>query len=486
MLSLLPPKAMQIKSLRISLLLILWLGIPARSQDTPAQPPNPGVPSVTNSGTTTGNNLHPKQAPGPGAETGGEEGGINQRPFVFVLPRDHFLGDWWGLRTELENAGITPTLTYVSDIGANVTGGKNQGGSYDDNIGLNLLMDMDKIANIEGGTFLLSMSQRDGNSLSQRHVGNVFTIQQVYGGETFKIIDAAWQQKLLDDRVELRIGRIAAGDDFLVSKYDYWFMQNGFDGNPVGIFLNAPGMTAYPNSAWGALVKFIPTKRTYIMAGIYDGDTSIRSNEYHGLGLSMHGPIFAIGEMGYRCNGLPGDSDYLGDYKIGYWYDDSLYSEYGTEGYAYGAADRRGNFGIYGLFDQVVLPWGPQYSSRGLGVFGSVLVSPDQSVSQMPYFFTVGMTGRGFTDARPTDIAGFGVVYGQFSDELHAAEVREDALGQPITAQGHEAVLELTYRFNMDNRSLFFQPDLQYVIRPGGSSRVHDAFVIGCQIGVNF
>ena len=37
-----------------------------------------------------------------------------------------------------------------------------------------------------------------------------------------------------------RAGRIATGDDFLVSPYNYVFVQNGFDGNPVGIFFNSP------------------------------------------------------------------------------------------------------------------------------------------------------------------------------------------------------------------------------------------------------
>jgi carbohydrate-selective porin OprB len=54
-------------------------------------------------------------------------------------------------------------------------------------------------------------------------------------------------QKLLDDRVEFRVGRIATGDDFLVSPYNYVFIQNGFDGNPAAIFFNAPGMPPTPS-----------------------------------------------------------------------------------------------------------------------------------------------------------------------------------------------------------------------------------------------
>lgn len=159
------------------------------------------------------------------------------RPFQFVLPQGHLLDNWLGIRRKLEDQGFNPTVTFVSDVAGNPIGGKSQGISHADNLGINLAFDLDKLAGLQGGSFLVSMSQRDGNSLSHDRIGNVFTVQQVYGGQTFHLIDIAYQQKLLDDRFEFQVGRIAAGDDFLVIPGDSLFMQNAFDGNPVGIFL---------------------------------------------------------------------------------------------------------------------------------------------------------------------------------------------------------------------------------------------------------
>jgi porin len=155
-------------------------------------------------------------------------------------------------------------------------------------------------------------------------------------------------------------------------------------------------------------------------------------------------------------------------------------------GYAQPAGVKRGNWGLYGLFDQVLIPFAEPTSNRGLGVFGSVLVSPDQSISQMPYFFTAGVACRGISASRPTDIAGFGVVFGEFSSDLRDAEEREQLLDPTIGVQNHETDLEWTYRFNMRKGALFFQPDIQYVIRPGGMGQVANAVVLGCQLGVNF
>ncbi len=407
-------------------------------------------------------------------------------PFQLTLPSEHLLGDWYGLRSWLENHGITPTLTFVSDALGNPIGGMRKGFRGANNLGLDLRFDLEKLFGLEGGSFELSFSERFGSSLSQEDIGNVFTVQQVYGGQTYRLVDMAYQQRLLDDRLEFRVGRIAAGDDFLVSPYNYVFVQNGFDGNPVGIFFNAPGMTAYPNATWGGLVKGRPTERTYVMGGVYNGDTSIRDNKQHGVDWSMDGPLFAIGEVGYQLNGLPGDQGLLGNYKAGLWYDDSQYLDFNTAARGRSPRVTRGNWGIYGLFDQVLMRFGESGSNRGFGITGSVLVSPDQSVSQMPFFGTAGFLVRGLFPSRPTDVGGFGVVFGYFSNDLQNSQRRAPQSAPTVGVQRYETALELTYRFRFLGDALFFQPDLQYIIRPGGTGRIPDAFVVGFQSGVNF
>ena len=83
-------------------------------------------------------------------------------------------------------------------------------------------------------------------------------------------------------------------------------------------------------------------------------------------------------------------------------------------------------------------------------------------------------------------MAGFGVVYGHFSTDLHHAQEREQLFDPTVGAQHYETVLEWAYRFDFFKTAVFFQPDIQYVIRPGGTGKINDALVIGCQIGINF
>ncbi len=372
---------------------------------------------------------------------------LAETPFQLILPRQNLLGDWYGVRSWLEERGVTPTLTLLTDALGNPTGGRRQGFSAGNNVGLDLNFDLEKLGGLKGGSFQLSFSERFGASLSAKYIGNVFNVQAVYGEDTYRLVNVAYQQKLLDDRVEFRVGRIAAGDDFLVSPYNYVFIQNGFDGNPAGIFFNAPGMTPYPNATWGALVTGRPTKRTYVQGGLYNGDPSIRDNKHHDLDWSMDGPVFAIGEAGYQRNGLPGDQGLIGNYKVGGWYDDSQFTDFNTV--ARGHAP-----------DQMLVRFGEPGSNRGFGVTGSVLISPDQSVSQMPFFYTAGFLVRGLFPSRPADGGGFGVVSGYFSNDLQ--------ISQLLAQQTNPAV------------------GVQYIIRPGGTGQIPDAFVGGFRMGVNF
>jgi porin len=323
------------------------------------------------------------------------------------------------------------------------------------------------------------MSQRWGNRLSTQYVGNVFPEQQIYGFETFRLIDASYQQQLFKDRLEFRAGRMAQTDDFLVSPYNYGFMSNTFCGNPFGILLDAPGMQAYLGT-WGALGKVRPTKRTHAMAGLYNGDPAMRENKHHGLDLSMRGPLFTIGELGYQVDGVPGDGQRLGNYKAGAWYDHSKLTDFET------GASKVGSWGFYGMFDQVLVPFSTPGTDRGFGAFGSVTVAPESHVQQLPLYFTAGVSARGPLNARPRDTASLGMGTGYFSNELQRAQLNGRLVPPEGGVQDHETVTELTYRFDLRKSSMIIQPDFQYIIRPGGTGHLKNAPVFGAQFGIFF
>src|SRR6266481_7419273 len=59
-------------------------------------------------------------------------------PFQLILPRQHLLSDRYGVRAWLQERGITPTLTLLTDALGNPAGGRRQGFSTGNNLGFDL------------------------------------------------------------------------------------------------------------------------------------------------------------------------------------------------------------------------------------------------------------------------------------------------------------------------------------------------------------
>ena len=104
----------------------------------------------------------------------------------------------------------------------------------------------------------------------------------------------------------------------------------------------------------------------------------------------------------------------------------------------------------------------------------------------MPLFFEAGILARGIFRARPRDVAGFGIFYGHFSDDLRDAQRVAQRLDPKVGVQQEETVLEWNYLFRFRNGAFFFDPNLQYIIRPGGTGSIPNACVVGAQVGINF
>ena len=71
------------------------------------------------------------------------------------------------------------------------------------------------------------------------------------------------------------------------------------------------------------------------------------------------------------------------------------------------------------------------------------------------------------------------MVYGKFSHDLQAAQQLAQALDPSVGVQEYELVLEWAYRFRMRDGAMFFQPDLLYIVNPGGAHQYANALVVG-------
>ena len=79
--------------------------------------------------------------------------------------------------------------------------------------------------------------------------------------------------------------------------------------------------------------------------------------------------------------------------------------------------------------------------------------------------------------------AAFGVAYGAFSSQLARSQRDARSVGSGAGIQKYEVALELTYIIQA-RRWLQVQPDLQYIINPGGTGKIPNALILGFQLAV--
>lgn len=409
--------------------------------------------------------------------------------------RQYLTGDWGGWRSRLAERGMTMKSTLVSDILSNPVGGKRKNRArYNQSLGLDLNFDLEKISSLKGLQFHLSGVYRQGRNLS-KDIGNQFTVSSIYGSQQIRLYGLYFDQSLLEGKFDFRIGRLAAGDDFASSSLYWYYVNNAIDGNPVSLPLNFP-FSAYPTAVWGMRAKMKPVDRLQLMTGIYSGDGSVGRNEAHGMDFSLRldrGILF-LQEFRYLSNQEEGDTGLPGNYKLGLYYHtgkfDDLYKDANGNSYIVSGLPQNqahGNYGLYLHLDQLVYREDTLEGAKiqGLLPFLVFTLAPDYN-SKFPIFVDGGLLYRGLVPGRDEDVSMFGFAYGKWSNALESSQRDDrDTNSSGLDPQEYELMFELSYKMQL--RPWFFvQPDIQWIVNPGGRGDIDDALVTGTRIGFVF
>jgi porin len=397
----------------------------------------------------------------------------------------NLLGDWSGVRTRLADWGIRFSFLLITDPFGNLAGGQRRGASDYSLVAFGIVLRTDQLLGWHGGQFHIGFADNFGTSLSKGYVGNTFPVQLADVADTHpRLTYLSYTQSLFEDTVSVRLGRLTinsvSGEEFLGSQYFKAFTSVGVDLVPLGPFLNAPGAFGYPDTTWGARIKFAPVKQFYAMAGAYDGDPRLKQGAGHGVDFTIRGPVFLIGEVGFRGHDEEHSTSLSSNLKFGGYYNAGSTTAFASKP-AQSPETLRNRYGAYVLGDQVLLRFGDLEQDRHLGAFGAFTIAPDQRVNQVPYFFDTGVVMYGPSRKRPKDFAGFAVIYAAYSRDLRVAEELQPA---PIGVQYFETTLELNYGWTI-RRGLLLQPDVQYVVHPSGVKKLPNALVIGINLVVN-
>lgn len=407
-------------------------------------------------------------------------------------PPQHFdfehnaLGDWFGLRNTLSEHGLEFNGSYVTEPAGNPSGGLKQGFTYLHNFDASLLMHLDRLVGIPNTTFLVTFSQRSGRGLTQDYIGNAISVQQIFGGgQTYKLVQMRMENHFFEDRFTLAYGRITATSDFLTSPFYCQFVTNGICGQPSAPFFNMPnGITAYPQATWGALVDLKTSKETYIKAAVYDGDPNV-GDPLHGVNFEFgRNGVLLMTEIGYKSDegvlSMPCRYSFGAYYHTGHMPDVSR-DVAGGNLFLSGlpAMEHTAQDGVYLLFEQM-LHRNPDRPKTGLNAFVTLVVSPENEKSVMPYYLNGGLIYEGLLSSRPADKTALGFYSAWYGSSLRNAQ--RDA-GLP--SQTNETDFELNHQVQI-KPWMYVRPNIQYVIRPNGIPAIHNALVLGVEVGITF
>jgi porin len=196
--------------------------------------------------------------------------------------------------------------------------------------------------------------------------------------------------------------------------------------------------------------------------------------------LNSGSGMLIMNEVGYLLNQGPNDKGLQGSYRLGSFVHTANYDTSASKADAdldLGPLKSGGtNFGIYGIIDQQIY----STDSRAISFFVRSGYAPSD-VNFIDYYVDGGFNFTGFIPGRASDVAGLAIARSRVSHDFSNAEVAEG--DGPSTA---ETVLEATYKAQMAPW-WSIQPDLQYIVTPGGEPSVaHNAVVLGLRTTIAF
>ena len=302
-----------------------------------------------------------------------------------------------------------------------------------------------------------------GWSLSARALGNYFTVADDFNGNSAGLYQFFLQTSFWSERLILAAGRMGVGDDFVTTEAMNVYVNDAFNPGPISLAYNLPAFLSNPFAAFGIRVDVRPVETFYISGGVYNASPgTVKNPRFDGhIDFGFGDGAILIAEAGFT----PGGDKEIGDgYRFGVYYDTGKFNDVAEDGIS-----ETGNYGFYAIAEQTVYRE-TMNGSQGLTLWASGTLAPDEEINTFPYFLSGGMLYEGLIPGRDEDVAAFGAAYG--------------ILSRDIEGQDFEIALEWTYVYRLYPwRAL--QPDVQWIINPGGTGDIPDALVAGVQISLD-
>ena len=432
-----------------------------------------------------------------------------------LLRQSEILGDGFGYRKWASDQGIVLTAQSTSDLFGNTTGGAGTGTTYSGLLNLGLAIDLQKAVGWEGASFKCTWLWLYGTDVSSKYVGNALTVSGVAGNPAFRCYELWFQQNFLNDAISLRGGMLGVDTEFMVSDTANLFINSTF-GPPALFTLNMPnGGPTYPMATPGVRLAVQPTSWLTIRSVIAQANPFSQQQNARGFNwnLGPNGGLLSLSEVAASWNQSSSATALPGTAKAGFWVQTGMDQETsqepsGDDVFNFGSPEARAyGSGFYGIIDQqlynvseeVISTQGggsgknplpveenPQpvsssstFTGKGLSSFARIGFSPEPG-SQVGFYSDAGLVYTGLIPTRDADKLGVAFGYAQMGSQYASL-----GSSSGVPGVGYEAVAELSYAMQF-SPAISIQPDLQYILHPGGTQQYGNALAVGVRAVVNF
>jgi porin len=293
---------------------------------------------------------------------------------------------------KLTDIGITPSFAYYGVFQGNPVGGIQQRTAYSHLLLFGAELNFEKLICLPGASLTISGAEAIGKNLSD-DIGNINMVSEAFVTPlTVLFYELYWKQMLLGDKLELRLGRMTAADQFASVPAFVLQVSGGINANPTSVFVNSP-FTSSPNATWAASAKIHVTKEVYAEAGVYQASERLGKIGYHGLNFAINGDdgelimgqvgwepaFFKIGETtSFDKNGkktfAEGTLGLPGNYILGGYYSNFKFPELN------GSSIQTHAYGFYAMGQQMV--WRSVADPHtNFSLWGGLTFSPQQNIS---------------------------------------------------------------------------------------------------------
>ncbi len=374
-------------------------------------------------------------------------------------------GDWNDIRRVLRHIGITPTASYVGALQTNVTGGDHQVWSYAGQLSIGLSVNFQELLQVPGLSAYVGISWGTGSNLAAS-LDSVIPTSGLYA-PSFYLGEMYLQEALLDKKLNIQAGRLAASNSFALLPVFANYVDYGINPNPFSIGANDITFLSPPTgSEWGAQATYAVKPSIQLAAGAFNTNINSANGENHGADFTLqegNKGVLAIAEFDYLRNQASTARGKPGQLTVGF-----LHSNNSFPTLANPSAHSDGYSGTYIMGQQMIYRPDGAGSSRGATVWGSWTYNSKDLVNPIPYFWGTGVSYQGLIPARR-------------NDDISAGLVSTD--GSKYAQPGnHEKLIELNYQWD-HSRYLVITPHLQYLLK-GEGSKYRNATILGIQLAL--